>query len=156
MNFRHSCVVVFGAVILATIGSANWGLSRPGPLMAEIVVGVPLPPPIVIPSPPALVVVPRSNIYIAADVGGDILFTNGAWWWLYEGRWYQSYSYSGPWQYITRERVPRFLFDFRPGFRYSYRNYPRLRHEEVLGNWKRWEHERHWEHERREERHHNW
>jgi len=45
-----------------------------------------------------LVVVHKSNIYIAAEVGSDILFTNGAWWWLYEGQWYKSYFYAGPWQ----------------------------------------------------------
>jgi hypothetical protein len=156
MSFRRSGVVALGTICLVTIGSANLGLAHPRPLSAEIVVGVPLPPPIIFRAPPALVIVPGTYVYVAADVEGDILFHHGVWWWLYDGRWYQSYSYAGPWQYVAYEMVPRIIFDFRPGFRYSYRNYPRLRHEEVLGNWQRWERDRHWEHERREGRHHNW
>ena len=152
MSFRRSFgTIFFATTILVNLGSA---FSRPpGP---EIVVGIPSPPPIIFRAPPALVVVPGTNVYVAADVEGDFLFNHGIWWWLYEGRWYRAYSYAGPWQYIPRERVPGFIFDFRPGFRYSYRNYPRLHHEEVLGNWQRWEHDHHWEHEGREERHRNW
>jgi len=145
MDFQRFCVVAAGTVLLATTGLTDEGLARQRPYPAEIVIGVPLPPPIVIQVPPALVVVPGTNVYVAPDLEGDMLFHQGFWWWLYDGRWYRSRSYGGPWQYIIRERVPGVIFAFPPRFRYSYRNYHRLHHEEVMGNWQRWEHDRHWE-----------
>jgi len=155
MDFKRSCVVAVGAILLATAGITNLGFAfprPPGPVVPipippppGVVVEIPLPPPIAIPGPPEMVVVPGTNVYVAPDVEGDIVFHQGFWWRLYDGRWYRSRSYSGPWNHIAHARVPRVIFGLPPGFRHSYRENQRLHHEEVKRNWQRWEHEHHWE-----------
>lgn len=143
MRFQKSCGVVVSAFLLATAGLAGLGFAHPRPGGPEFVVRVGAPPPLVIPAPPSLVVVPGTSIYVAPDVAGDMLFYQGYWWWLNDGRWYRSYSYNGPWRHIVHERVPRSFYGFHPGFRHTYRPYHHLHHDEVMGHWRQWEHERH-------------
>jgi len=140
MSFQRSCVVVIGTILSALVGIATQGYAYPGSYGPGIVIPTPLPPPIVFSAPPQLVVVPGTSVYVAPDIEGDILFSQGVWWRLYDGRWYQSRSYGGPWRYIVRERVPPIIFGFHPGFRYSYRGYHRLHPGEVERNWRGWEH----------------
>ncbi len=152
MGFKRFFFAAAGAIILTTTGFASQSFAfrgHPGPFIPVpgVVVGIPLPPPVIIPSPPELVVVPRTNVYVAPDVEEDMVFYQGFWWRPYEGRWYRSRSYNGPWGHIVHERVPGAIIGLPPDFRYSYRDQRRIHHREVERNWNRWERERHWERE---------
>ena len=144
MKLQRSCGVMVGVFLLAS-GFVDQGYAYPGAYGPGIAISVPLPPPIVFSAPPELVVVPGTNVYVAPDIEGDVLFHQGLWWRLYDGHWYRSRSYGGPWRYIVRERVPPVIFGFSPGFRHAYRGSHRLHHGEVERNWRGWEQGRHGE-----------
>ncbi len=76
---------------------------------AEVSVGVNInlgPPPIVVPEPPELILVPRTQVYFVPGVDFEVFFYNG-WWWSPRGeRWYRSRLYNGPWHTVERRIVP--------------------------------------------------
>jgi hypothetical protein len=116
-------------------------------------IGIPLPPPIVFETPPAVIALPDTNsVYTAPDVDADIYFWNGWWWRPWEGRWYRSHYYNRSWAYYNN--VPAFYYDVDPGWRRNYRehnwyghpwNYERIQNRRLQQNWKSWHNERHWE-----------
>ena len=154
MAFKRSYLMGAAIILLAGAGLSSQGCvvapsGRVVPVArAEVV--FPLPPPLVIPAPPQLVIVPGTNIYVAPDIEGDLVFQQGFWWRPYNGHWYRSRSYRGPWDHIEHERVPPAIFGLPPGFRHQYHDHPRISHEEVERTWERREHEHH------EEGHHDW
>ena len=142
---------------------ALWGilflelvLISPVPTRAEvnvgISVGIPLPPAIVFASPPQLIVLPETYVYVDPDVDADIFFYNGWWWRPWEGRWYRSRNYSSGWIYYSH--VPSFYIGIPSGWRNDYRanswgghqwDYQRIPHQQVEQNWQSWEQNKHWE-----------
>jgi len=115
-------------------------------------IGLPLPPPIFFPAPPALIVLPETDVYAVPDVDVDIFFYDGWWWRPWEGRWYRSRNYSSGWGHYRN--VPSFFPRIHPGWRDDYRkqnwkghqwNHQRIPHERVEKNWKGWKNNRHWE-----------
>src|SRR5208282_2573008 len=99
----------------------------PMPTMAGVSVGigVALPPPIVVETPPAMVALPDApNVYVAPDVGVDLFFWNGWWWRPWGGHWYRSHYYDHGWGYYKRG-VPGFYRHVNPGWRgyYGSRNW---------------------------------
>jgi hypothetical protein len=118
---------------------------------AEVNVNITVPlPSLVIPAPPALVVIPGSYVYYPPDVNVDIFFFHGRWYRPYRGGWYFAAGYNGPWRAIRPERVPRAVIGIGPGFR-GVSRYERLPYDQVNRNWRTWERDRRWS--RREERH---
>lgn len=126
----------------------------PPPVRAEVNVhiGIPLPPAIVFPAPPALVVIPETNVYVAPDRREDIFFHKGWWWRPWDGRWYRSRSYNASW--MPYRSVPSFYSRIPPTWRDDYRghrwkghswNYQHIPQREVQDNWRGWERNRHWE-----------
>lgn len=115
----------------------------PMPSMAGVSVGVgiALPPPIVVETPPAVVALPgASGVYVAPDVGEDLFFWNGWWWRPWGGHWYRSRYYDRGWGYY-RNGVPRFYGRVHPGWRGYYGsrnwngrawNYRRIPHERFV------------------------
>ncbi|HMK60754.1 MAG TPA: hypothetical protein VK452_06380 [Dissulfurispiraceae bacterium] len=96
----------------------------PVPTMAGVSVGVgiALPPPIVVPAPPAVVLLPDApSVYIAPDAGVDLFFWNGWWWRPWGGHWYRSRYYDRGWGYYPG--VPRFYGRVNPGWRGYYRSH---------------------------------
>jgi hypothetical protein len=78
---------LLGTVLLALV------FASPIPTMARvnINVGIALPPPIVVQTPPAVVVLPGApGVYVAPDVSVDLFFWNGWWWRPWGGHWYRS------------------------------------------------------------------
>lgn len=65
------------------------------------------PPPIVVPAPPAVVLMPNYGVYYVPEVEFDVFFHNGYWWSPRGDRWYRSRDYNGPWRIIERRYVPR-------------------------------------------------
>lgn len=88
----------------------------PMPTMAGVAVGVgvALPPPIVVETPPAVVALPAApGVYAAPDVDVDLFFWNGWWWRPWGGHWYRSRYYDHGWGYFRN--VPRFYSRVNPG-----------------------------------------
>ena len=140
--------LLFGTILLAFV------VAQPIPTIAgvDVHVGIPLPPPIVFPSPPELIVIPETYVYVAPDVREDIFFYNGWWWRPWGGRWYRSRYYNSGWVYFGG--VPSFYGRVPSGWRNYYRdhrwrgyqwNYHRIPYHQLERNWSSWEKSRHWE-----------
>ena len=124
-----------GTALLALV------FALPIPTMAgvNINLGIALPPPIVVQTPPAMVAMPgAAGVYVAPDVAVDLFFWNGWWWRPWEGHWYRSHYYDRGWGYYKRGE-PRFYRHVNPGWRGYYRsrnwngrpwNYKRIPHQE--------------------------
>jgi len=104
------CILLAG-ILLALIGLA--GQSDAG---VDVNVGIFAPPPAyVVPAPPPVVVIPGSYVYLVPGIDVDILFYHGYWWRPYQGHWYRSKSYNGPWGYY--KNVPRAIMALPPDYR---------------------------------------
>ena len=138
--------------------------ASPVPVKAEVNISIGIGiPPIVIPVPPALIVIPGTYVYIAPDLQEDVFFYRGYWWRNHERRWYRAKRLDGRWSYIRRDRTPSALVFLPPGYRDHHPGLDRLENERVRRDWHRWERERHWDrqaawkqhrHDRREYREH--
>ena len=102
------------------------------------------PPPVVIQSPPPMAVIPGTYVYMAPNVGVDILFYHGQWYRPHEGHWFSAPSYNGPWMHAAPGRVPRAILELPPGYRRLPPGHQRIPYEHVKGNWEKWEREKHW------------
>lgn len=139
-----------GAAIAAAIGFSE-------PARAEVSVSINLgPPPIVVSAPPAVVMIPQSQVHFVPDPGIDVFFYGGYWWSPRGERWYRARAYNGPWGVIERHRVPRAVIYVPRDYR---ARYERERHV-PYGQWKkdrsRWDRDnrkahRQWEKEREKE-----
>ena len=90
-----------------------------GPALADLNVNVGLGVPVVVPPvyafpAPAMVVVPGTPVYCAPGLGVDIFFYGGYWWHPYQGGWYRSHSYNGPW---AAHQPPSVLVNLPPNYR---------------------------------------
>jgi hypothetical protein len=126
----------------------------PVPTMADVEVGVSvsLPPLIVFASPPEVVVIPETYVYVVPDAEVEIFFYDGWWWRPWEGRWYRSRRYDSGWSYY--QRVPTFYSRVPSGWRNDYRerrwggrpwNYQPIPHRQAERNWSSWKKNKHWE-----------
>ena len=129
-------------------------LVSPLPTVAGVDVGVSisLPPLIVFASPPEMVVLPETYVYVVPDSDVDIFFYDGWWWRPWEGRWYRSRNYGSGW--VHYRRVPNFYSGIPSGWRNDYRehrwggqpwNHQRIPHQQVQRNWSTWKKDKHWE-----------
>ena len=143
------CLLAGAAIAAAT------GFSVPA--RAEVNVNINLgPPPIVVSAPPAVVMIPQSQVYFVPDPQIDVFFYGGYWWSPRGNQWYRARQYNGPWGAIEQRRVPRAVI-YVPG---DYRGrYERERHV-PYGQWKKehaqWDREnkkshKQWEKEREKE-----
>lgn len=139
---------LFRTVLLASV------LLFPVPTMAEVNIGIsiPLPPLIVFASPPEVVVIPETYVYVVPDSDEDIFFYDGWWWRPWEGRWYRSRHYGSGWVYY--QRVPSFYARVPSGWRSDYRDHrwgghqwdhQRIPHQQLQRNWSTWKKSNHWE-----------
>lgn len=146
-GFRY---LLAGAAIAAAIGFS-------GPARAEVSVSINLgPPPIVVSEPPALVMIPHSQVHYVPDPQIDVFFYGGYWWSPRGERWYRARAYNGPWGVIERGRVPRAVAYMPRDYR---TRYERERHI-PYGQWKkdhsRWDRQnrkahKRWEKDREQE-----
>jgi len=128
-------------------------LSAKAQVDVNVNVNVPLPPPVVFASPPEVVVLPETNVYVVPDVEEEIFFSAGWWWRPWQGRWYRSRYYDRGWVFY-RAAPPRFYRHVPPGWRNDYHEHrwhgqewrhERIPHHEVQRNWRGWERDRHWQ-----------
>ena len=129
-------------------------LAFPLSTMAEVSVGIgiSLPPLVVFASPPELVVIPETYVYVVPGSDVDIFFYNGWWWRPWEGRWYRSRYYDSGWGYY--QRVPSFYSRVPSGWRNDYRdrrwrgqewNHRPIPHNQLQKSWSYWQKNNHWE-----------
>lgn len=125
---------------------AGWSATGVAEVNVNVGVGVfAPPPPFRVPAPPPVVVIPGTYIYMVPDIDVDIFFSNGHWFRPFEGRWYRSKSYNGPWRYIEPRHVPRGLVDLPPGYRHIPPGHQKIPYGHLKKNWGRWERERYWD-----------
>jgi len=139
-----------GAAIAAAIGFSE-------PARAEVGVSINIgPPQIVVSAPPAVVMIPGSQVHFVPDPQIDVFFYGGYWWSPRGDRWYRARAYNGPWGVIERGRVPRSVIYVPRDYR---ARYERERHV-PYGQWKkdrnRWDRDnrkahKQWEKEREKE-----
>ena len=97
-------------------------------------------------SPPDLVVIPGTYVYIIPDIDVDVLFFQNYWWRPFEGRWYRSSEYKGPWSYVEPGKIPGGLISLPQDYRHRLTpGYERIPHRDVERNWEKWEKERYWD-----------
>ncbi len=111
----------------------------------DIRISFPLPPPIVFSAPPAMVVLPETEVYVAPEYDQDLFFYGGWWWRPWGGRWYRSLRYDSGWEFYNG--VPGWYGGVYPHWRENYRShmwgghrwdYHPLRYDDVRSHWKTW------------------
>jgi len=131
-------LLLIGALLLIIVG----GVTQ---IDAEVNVEINLPV-IRFAAPPDVVVIPGTYVYMVPDLDADILFYQGYWWRPYEGRWYRSRDYRGPWRFMDPRRIPDGLRALPHDYHHHLSHeYGRIHYGDVQRNWKKWETERHWD-----------
>jgi hypothetical protein len=119
--------LVAGAAFAAAMGFLE-------PARAEVSVNINLgPPPIVVSAPPAVVMIPQSQVYFVPDPHIDVFFYGGYWWSPRGEQWYRAKAYNGPWGVVEHRKVPRSVIYVPRDYR---ARYERERHV-PYGQWKK-------------------
>jgi hypothetical protein len=92
------------ALLLA--GTVFAPLAAQAGVNVDVNIGLPAPPPIVVASPPRVVVVPGSPVYYAPDASVNLFVYGGRYYTFHEGAWFVGPKHSGPWTFIAVDRVP--------------------------------------------------
>jgi len=145
MNGRKIGLAVIGAMLLVLAGFS--ARSEAG---VNVSIGINIPA-YRFAAPPAVVVLPGTYGYFVPDADIDIFFYHNYWYRPYEGRWYRSRGYNGPWGFIEPHRVPRFFMDLPPDYRHVRPGFERVPYGQFKKNWRKWERDKYWD--RHEERH---
>jgi hypothetical protein len=93
--------------------------------------------------PPQVAVIPGTYVYYVPDVDVDILFYQGRWYRPWEGRWYWSRDYNGPWVVASPRYLPAPLMRLPHDYRRA-EVYERIPYHDFHMHWRTWEKERHW------------
>jgi hypothetical protein len=127
-------------------------LAIPAGAQVNIQVGIQMPPLIVFSSPPEMVVLPETYVYVVPDIDEDIFFYHGYWWRPWRGHWYRSRYYDRGWSYY--KNVPTFYREVPQDWRHYYGNhdwrgnpwqYQRIPQPQVQKNWSSWEQNKYWQ-----------
>jgi hypothetical protein len=120
-------------------------LSAQGKAEVQVNVGIFAPPPAyVVQAPPPVFVVPGTYVYYASDLPVQILFYHGHWYRPFEGRWYRSNSYNGPWGYLAPAHVPHAIVQLPPHYHKIPPGHQKIPYGQLKKNWSKWEKEKHW------------
>lgn len=136
--------------------SGMWRLMIPLVFVATLsgcVVGTydvraPGPPPVIFDSPPYVVHIPSTYVYLVPGLEVDVFFYGGYWYRHYDRYWFRASFYNGPWAPVRRvprrvHRLPRGSHrHIRPGAEH-------IPYGQLKKHWKRWEKERHWDKKKR-------
>jgi hypothetical protein len=93
--------------VALAIGGFSAVAANAGQVNVGVNIGVPAPPPIVLPAPPRVVVVPNSPVSYAPSVDYNLFVYGGRYYSFHQGSWFYASRHSGPWTFIPNERVPR-------------------------------------------------
>jgi len=114
MKISKTNCTVMGAILLILSG---FSVQVQAQVEVNIGISVPLPPPLVIPAPPAVVLIPRTRVYLAPDIEADLLFYRGWWYRPHGGHWFRSRYYQGPWVFLHPTKLPRPLLSLPSDYR---------------------------------------
>ena len=89
-------------VLIVTLGV----LAEPARAQVNVNVHIGPPPPVVVYSPPTMVLMPEPQTYVAVGVPYDIFFIGGRYYYLHGGHWFWGPAYAGPWTYVAVESLP--------------------------------------------------
>ncbi len=110
----------------------------------DVNINVPLPG-LVMAGQPDMAVIPGTYAYYAPGVEANLFFYNGYWYRPYQGRWYVSLQYNGPWGYVAIGNVPHVLINLPPYYRQISSGYGCMPYGMVMRNWRAWQNERYWD-----------
>jgi hypothetical protein len=88
-------------------------MATPANAQVNIDVRIGQPPPVVVYSPPTMVLLPEPQMYVAVGVPYDIFFVSGRYYYLHEGRWFWGPRYGGPWTVVAVDSLPPGLRKFK-------------------------------------------
>ena len=110
------CVLLLGLIV-------STGL-LPTPVRAQVNVNVHIgePPPVVVYSPPTMILMPEPQMYVAVGVPYDIYFVSGRYYYLHGNHWFWGPGYGGPWTYVAVERLPPGLRKYKVKQLHAYRD----------------------------------
>ena len=91
------------------------------------------PPPIVVAAPPAVVLIPGSEIYFVPHPEIDVFFYGGYWWSPRGAAWYRAGAYNGPWAVVEHRFVPHAVIGVPRNYRTAYNKEPPI----PYGQWKK-------------------
>ena len=80
--------------------------ATPAHAQVNINVRIGEPPPVVVYSPPAMVLMPEPQMYVAVGVPYDIFFASGRYYYCHGDHWFWGPGYGGPWTYVAVGRLP--------------------------------------------------
>ncbi len=112
----------------------------------DVSINIGVPPPLLFEEPPEMVVVPGAGayVYMVPDMLG-VYFYGGFWYRLHDGHWFRARSYDGPWGYIVRSRVPRYVLGVPPDYYLHLPpGYHRVPYGDLHSHWRDWDRGRHW------------
>jgi len=81
-------------------------LTTPARAQVSVNVHIGQPPPVVVYSPPTMVMLPEPQMYVAVGVPYDIFFVSGHYYYFHGDHWFWGPGYGGPWTYVAVERLP--------------------------------------------------
>jgi len=131
-------------ILVWTILALSVGFPDPGLAEVNVNIGIGVPP-VVIPAPPAVVLIPATYVYFVPDIGADIFFYHGYWYRPHHGHYYRATSYNGPWVTLAPKAVPRAIMYVPGDFRRVPPGHQRIQHGDLMKNWDTWEKEKHWD-----------
>ncbi len=135
-------------LIVLLVGSVLLSVEMLSPVTSEAGIGlsvaIPLPE-LRLAAPPSLAIIAGTTVYFASDVEADLFFYHGNWYRPYDGEWYVSAEFSGPWGRVKIGNVPRPLVDLPPDYRNEPSGYEPVAYAVVKRNWMRWEEEGYWD-----------
>jgi hypothetical protein len=97
---RTRCGVLVGSMLLLGL------LTTPARAQVSVNVHIGEPPPVVVYSPPTMVMLPEPQMYVAVGVPYDIFFVSGQYYYFHGDHWFWGPGYGGPWTYVGVERLP--------------------------------------------------
>ena len=88
-------------------------LATPARAQFSVNVHIGEPPPVVVYSPPTMVLLPETQTYVAVGVPYDIFFIGGRYYYFHEDHWFLGPGYGGPWTYVEYRTLPPGLRKFK-------------------------------------------
>jgi hypothetical protein len=88
-------------------------LQAPADAQVNVNIRIGEPPPVVVYSPPTMILMPEPQMYVAVGVPYDIYFISGRYYYLHGDHWFWGPGYGGPWTYVAVETLPPGLRKFK-------------------------------------------
>ena len=123
---KHAPVIALLAAVIAGFGCTVYPTAP--------AYGHEPPPRFVFSQPEYLYVIPSFGVYFVPNIGAEVFFVDGRWYYNARGVWYWGANYRGPWTHIEVRHIPRHLRrlpkDYRSKYRHDYYRVP-------YGHWKK-------------------